>query len=168
MRESLKYFNFFKNLYEQNLRSKFQKDSFIISNLPYLEQAIEKTRKAFIENLSFSFCESCAKRGIKCCGEGIEWKLSISEFMLNLMLVERRNETLNFNIEKLEDCLFLGEKGCNLILVPLFCRNFFCEDLSRFLGKQKLRNIQQAMEDETVLSFKLSDYITRNYLLKEG
>ncbi|MCS7279349.1 MAG: hypothetical protein NZ530_04745 [Thermodesulfobacteriaceae bacterium] len=167
MRESFLYFSFFKKIFEHRLKPKLQEDPFIKFYLPSLEEAIKKSRKAFIESRSFAFCEGCAKRGIKCCGESLEWKLSLAELILNLLLAERRGEVLYFNTERPEDCLFLGEKGCTLILVPLFCRNFFCEDLSKFLGKERLKKIQEAMEDEAVLSFKLGDYLNRNYLFKK-
>lgn len=168
MRESLLYFTHFKKLYEKNWKPILQKDSFLVSQIPLLEKAIEISRKAFIENQSFSFCKNCAQKGVKCCGEGLEWKVSLPEFILNLFLAERKGEVLSFNTKRLDDCLFLGDKGCNLILVPLFCRNFFCEELSNFLGKNRLKKIQTAMEEEAILSFKLCDYLNKNYFLKKG
>lgn len=167
MRESFLYFSFFKKNFEHYLKPKLQEDPFIKLYLPSLEEAIKKSRNAFIESRSFAFCEVCGKKGIKCCGEGLEWKLSLAELTLNLLLAEKGGEVLYFNTERSKDCLFLGEKGCTLILVPLVCRNFFCEDLSKFLGKEKLKRIQAAMEDEAVLSFKLCDYLNRNYLFKK-
>ncbi len=167
-KESLKYFKGWEKIYKEELREKLWQDKNITEKLPFLKKAIEKTRQAFIETGSFSFCASCARRGVKCCQAGLEWVLSPAEFLINLMLAEDSNTKIEFNLEREEDCLFLGEKGCNLILTPIFCRNFFCPELSEFLGHEKLTKIQQAMEDEANLSFKLSDYITKNYILKGG
>lgn len=168
MRESLNYFNSFKETFEKDLKPKLIKNSFLNFYLPLLNKAIEYSRKTFIETQSFSFCEKCAQSGIKCCGEGVEWKVSLAEFTLNLLLAEKKKKVLKLNTQRPEDCLFLEEKGCTLILVPLFCRNFFCEDLSKFLGIEKLKKIQKAMEDEAVLSFKLCDYLNRNYFFKKN
>ena len=164
MRESLKFFLNWKELYQRELREKLFKDEYLVSNLSRLEQAIFKSRKAFEETGSFAFCAQCAQKGVKCCQSDLEWVVSPAEFILNLMLAEVKNTEIEFNQDRKEDCLFLGEKGCNLILTPIFCRNFFCPELAEYLGRDKLIIIQNAMEDEATLGFKLGDYLNRNYL----
>ena len=167
-RESLKRFERLRSLYT-SLRPKLLKDPFLMEKLPLLEKAISKTRRAFEENGSFEFCAQCAAKGEKCCGLGLEWKVSPAEFFLNLLLCERKGKELSYNLERKEDCLFLGENGCLLPMPPLFCRNFFCEKLSDFLGEERLKAIQNAMEDEANLSFVMCEYLIKNYLfnLKE-
>lgn len=163
--ESLNYFKNLKGLYEKFFKEKLNEDDFIKERLLELFKAIENSRKAFIETGSFDFCARCARSGEKCCQAGLEWKLHKEEFFINLLLAEKKGLSIEFNLKRFEDCLFLGENGCNLILTPLFCRNFFCDKLSKFLGHKKLVKIQQTMEDEAVISFKLSDYINRKYLI---
>ncbi len=163
--DSVKYFENLKNLYKNFFKEKLKKDSFIKEKLKSLIPAIEKSRRAFLETGSFSFCAKCANSGEKCCQAGLEWKLSAAEFFINLLLAEKLGVSIKFNLERPDDCLFLGENGCNLILTPLFCRNFFCDKLSKFLGYEKLIKIQQTMEDEANLSFELSDYINKKYLI---
>lgn len=165
--ESKAYFTYLKEVYELN-KSFFEKDLFIKDHLLLLKEAIERTKKVFMETGSFQYCAECAKAGKKCCSEGLEWKLSPAEFMLNLKFSELYGIPLEFEKSKKGDCLFLGERGCMLFLVPLFCRNFFCFDLSKFLGPSKLIKIQQTMEEEAVLSFKLCDYIKRTLFQKLG
>ena len=163
--ESFYYFKNLKELYEKFFKEKLEKDTFLKETLPILLKAIDKSRKTFIETGSFSFCAQCARSGKKCCQAGLEWKLRKEEFLINLLLAEKRGQSIEFNLKNSNDCLFLGEKGCNLILTPLFCRNFFCDKLSNFLGHENLIRIQQTMEDEAVISFKLSDYINNKYLI---
>ncbi len=163
--DSLTYFKSWQNFYKQELKEKLWKDKYIIDKLEPLKKAIEKSRQAFIENESFAFCAKCAQSGEKCCQTGLEWKLRPSEFLINLMLADCLQTEIKFNLERPEDCLFLGEKGCNLILAPIFCRNFFCDKLSNFLGHERLTKIQQAMEDEAILSFELAEYINKKYVL---
>ncbi len=163
--ESLVYFQRWKRFYYQNLRDKLWKDEYIFKRLEPLTKAIDKSKKAFIENRSFEFCAKCAASGEKCCQTGLEWKLRPAEFIINLMLAELLKKEIKFNTERPEDCLFLGEKGCNLILTPVFCRNFFCDKLARFLGHERLVKIQHAMEEESVISFELAEYINRKYVL---
>ncbi|RKX61196.1 MAG: hypothetical protein DRP29_01080 [Thermodesulfobacteriota bacterium] len=163
--EGLKYFKKLQRIYEDKLKDKLLKDPYIKENLPKLIKAIQKTREAFIKNESFAFCKKCAESGEKCCEAGLEWKLSPAEFFLNLLILDYLNESFDlFNLDRPEDCLFLGENGCLLKLAPLFCRNFFCDKLSNFLGKKRLIEIQHAMEDEAILSFKLSNYLNQKYL----
>jgi hypothetical protein len=163
--ESIRYFKNLEELYKDFFREKLKKDTFIKEKLLLLLEAIEKTRDVFIKTGSFDFCARCAGSGEKCCQAGLEWKLSKGEFFINLLLFEEKGTSLKLNLERPEDCLFLGENGCSLILTPLFCRNFFCEKLSSFLGYEKLIKIQQTMEDEAKLSFELSDYINKKYLI---
>ncbi len=162
-RQSLKRFEKLRSLYI-SLRPKLLEDPFLMEKLPLLEKAISKTRKAFEENGSFEFCAQCAAEGDKCCGIGLEWKVTPSEFFLNLLLCERKGKKLLYNLERPGDCLFLGENGCLLPMPPIFCRNFFCEKLSAFLGEERLKAIQNAMEDEANLSFVMCDYLVKNYL----
>jgi len=164
--ESLTYFNEWQRIYEERLKSSLKKDSYISKHLPLLLKGIEKSRKAFEVTGSFSFCAKCASSGTKCCERGLEWMVSPAEFLLNLLLFEKTGKRLKLNIDRKTDCLFLGEKGCALIYTPIFCRNFFCPELSEFLGKEKLTFIQKEMEDEARLGFVLSDYITKKYILE--
>lgn len=163
--ENYKYFLHLKNLYNNFFSKKFKEDEFIMVKLDFLNGAIKNTKKVFEETGSFAFCAECAKSGEMCCSVGVELKLRPAEFFINLLLAEKTNYCLSFNLERPLDCLFLGKSGCILILVPIFCRNFFCEKLSKFLGHENLIKIQRTMEEEAVLSFKLADYINKKYFL---
>jgi len=163
-RKSLKRFKKLEELFYNNLKERLLKDNFLMAKLPELEEAIQNTRKAYIETGSFAFCAKCAKEGEKCCGLGIEWKVTPSEFIINLLLYEKHNKTVAYNLERKDECLFLGENGCTLFMPPILCRNFFCEKLREFLGENKLKFIQNAMEKEANLSFILCDYLNKHYL----
>ncbi|HAA84393.1 MAG: Uncharacterized protein XD67_0622 [Thermodesulfobacterium commune] len=167
MKESLAYFNHWFSFYYEK-KDLLIKDPFIQEKLELLKKAIEKSRQAFIEKGSFAFCSACANSGEKCCKAGLEWKLSPAEFLINLLLAETYSLPLAFNTSRKEDCLFLGEKGCSLILTPIFCRNFFCDKLVKHLGHANLTYIQQAMEEEATLGFIVANYITTKLLQKEG
>lgn len=163
--ESIKYFKNLEKLYQSFFREKLKEDNFITNTLESLLLAINNSKKIFIETGSFEFCAKCASTGEKCCQAGLEWKLSKSEFIINLLLAEKTGTFIKLNLERPEDCLFLGERGCSLILTPIFCRNFFCDKLSKYLGYEKLIKIQHTMEDEAVISFQLADYINKKYLI---
>jgi hypothetical protein len=162
---SIEYFTKLKELYESFFREKLKEDKFIGEKLSKLLKAINNSKRVFTETGSFDFCAKCAKSGEKCCQAGLEWKLHKEEFFINLLLAEKIGISIEFNLERPEDCLFLGEKGCSLIFTPLFCRNFFCDKLSKFLGHERLVKIQQTMEDEAIFGFELSNYINRKYLI---
>lgn len=165
MRESWIYFTKLKEKIDP-LVEDFLKDSFFKKALEELFSAIEKSNKAFKEKGAFSFCKACAESGITCCGEDLEWKLSPEEFFLNLCLFSQKGESFPLTPNSSTNCLFLGKEGCFLKLVPLFCRNFFCTPLTQHLGKKNLIYIQQTLEEEVILSFKLCEYVKKklNYL----
>jgi len=156
MRDSLYYFRRLKEVFEPKVKE-FLEDHFFREKLLHLKEAISKTKKAYIETGSFHFCGECARRGIRCCGEGLEWKLSPEEFFLNLCLFYEEGSDFTLTERAKEDCLFLGERGCTLILVPLFCRNFFCSELSAFLGREKLKLLGAIYEEEANLTFRLCE-----------
>ena len=162
--ESLTFFKAWEVLYEERLKSSLLKDEFVKANLDPLFKAIQHSKKVFKETGSFDFCARCAASGTKCCEAGLEWMLSPAEFLINLLLADEKGTKIEFNLERKEDCLFLGEKGCNLIYTPIFCRNFFCPELSDYLG-ERIKAIQHALEEEAVIGFKLGDHITKNYIL---
>uniref|UniRef100_A0A7V6CEC7 Uncharacterized protein n=1 Tax=Thermodesulfobacterium geofontis TaxID=1295609 RepID=A0A7V6CEC7_9BACT len=162
---SIEYFTKLKVIYNNFFKKKLKEDNFIKEKLEDLLKAINNSKRVFIETGSFDFCAKCAKSGEKCCQAGLEWKLRKEEFFINLLLAEKIGHSIEFNLKRPEDCLFLGEKGCSLIFTPLFCRNFFCDKLSKFLGRERLIKIQQTMEEEAIFGFELSDYITRKYLI---
>ncbi|MFN4196836.1 MAG: hypothetical protein ACK4FM_02380 [Caldimicrobium sp.] len=152
---------YFKNLKEtmDPFVEKFLKIPSFLEQIKSLKLAILKTNKALEETGSFSFCKNCATKGTICCGEGLEWKLSPEEFFINLCLFKLKEKELYLENPTSETCLFLGQQGCSLELVPLFCRNFFCTPLSQHLGLKNLTYIQQSMEEEAILSFNISEYL---------
>jgi len=164
MRESLRYFQ------DLELRLKpwvepLLGESFFYQKVKALEGALSLSRRAYLEKGSFQFCGECARKGIRCCGEGLEWKLSPEEFFLNLCLFKLSGVEFSLK-EKEGSCLFLGERGCTLLLTPLFCRNFFCTELSLYLGRENLIYLQNAIEEETLLTFELCEYLKGNNQLK--
>ncbi len=161
MRKSLEYFSELKDNFLKILKAILKEDKHFQERLIKLREAIYKTRKAYLETESFLFCKECAEKGVICCGEGLEWKLSPEEFFLNLALFSLEGKTLSFENPLKNRCLFLGESGCILILTPLFCRNFFCKELQNFLGREKLIYLQNILEDEAVLTFELCEYLKK-------
>lgn len=154
---------YFKNLKEamDPLVDTFLKIPSFLEQIQSLRLAILKTNIAFEETGSFSFCKTCASKGTICCGEGLEWKLSPEEFFINLCLFKLNEKNFSLACSNSETCLFLGERGCSLELVPLFCRNFFCTPLSKYLGLKNLTYIQHTMEEEAKLSFNVSEYLKK-------
>ncbi|MGC9017643.1 MAG: hypothetical protein ACP5JQ_05645 [Caldimicrobium sp.] len=168
MRESLTYFSNLQKFFHKELEDLISKDKIFYQKLLALKEAISKTRKAYLKTNSFQFCEECAKKGVKCCGEGLEWKLSPEEFFLNLFLFKLEGKTFSLSHPQKGECLFLGEKGCFLILTPLFCRNFFCTELKNFLGEKNLIYLQNVLEEEALLTFELCEYLKRKGLSLGG
>lgn len=161
MRASLAYFERLKEIYLEHMEEILKKDQKFIAEVKTLREAIERTKSAYIERGSFGFCKACAERGIRCCGEGLEWKLSPEEFFINLYLLRSEGKDLTLYERSPDDCLFLGERGCRLILTPLFCRNFFCRELSEFLGHQGLVHLQTILQDEAEITFRLCEYLRK-------
>jgi hypothetical protein len=161
MREALFYFQRLREFFEPVLIPLWQRDTYLRKKVEELAFALEKSKKAFLEKGSFAFCAACAKKGIRCCGEGLEWKLSQEEFFLNLYLFHLENKIFSFPKNSDRDCLFLGERGCVLKLTPLFCRNFFCRELSEFLGPANLIFLQNSLEEEVTLTFELCEYLKK-------
>ncbi len=168
MRDSLEYFSKLKDDLSKSLEGFLKEDKYFHEKLLKLKEAIYKTKRAYVETESFLFCKGCAEKGIICCGEGLEWKLSAEEFFLNLALFSLEGKTLSFGNPLKDHCLFLGDKGCVLILTPLFCRNFFCKELQNFLGREKLIYLQSVLEDEAVLTFELCEYLKKKELFQGG
>lgn len=161
MRESLSYFNRLRDIYLDRLELLLEEDEYFVEKISNLRVAINRTRSAYAERNSFEFCRACAERGIRCCGEGLEWKLSPEEFYINLFLCKIEGKELILKEPSPEECLFLGEGGCILILTPLFCRNFFCRELADFLGHEGLVHLQNVLQDEAELTFELCEYLKR-------
>jgi hypothetical protein len=161
MREARIYFQRLKEHFEPFIESSLQEDHPLREKILELSLALDKSKKAFQETGSFAFCSSCAGRGIRCCGEGLEWKLSPEEFFINLILFYLEGRPFTFPETSPEDCLFLGERGCVLKLTPLFCRNFFCKELSEFLGLENLILLQNSLEAEAILTFKICEYLKK-------
>ncbi len=157
MRESLIFFENLKKQLEPKVKDLLEDFSFK-EKLSVLKKLLSESYILFQETGSLVFCEVCAKKGIKCCGEGLEWKLSKEEFFINLCLFSLEGSSFSFPQVRDEDCLFLGEKGCVLKLAPLFCRNFFCRELSDFLGIERLKLLQNSLEF-FYLVFELSEYL---------
>lgn len=167
MRESLIYFKNLKLALEPFVSIFLAKDSLFLRKLKDLDLALEKSRSALRESKAFDFCKACGAEGGTCCGEGLEWKLRPEEFFLNLCLFYWKKRSLILEDFQENTCLFLGERGCKLELVPLLCRNFFCRELSDFLGIRKLREIQAFLGDEANISFQLCEYV-KGKLRDEG
>ncbi len=161
MREARIYFERLKEHFEPFIEGSLQGDPYLREKIRELSLALNKSNRAFQERGSFGFCSSCAGRGIRCCGEGLEWKLSPEEFFINLSLFYLEGRSFTFPETSPEDCLFLGERGCILKLTPLFCRNFFCRELSDFLGLENLILLQNSLEDEATLTFEICEYLKK-------
>lgn len=161
MRESLLYFRNLEKAYLPLVDRLMREKPSFLAQLEALNRALMHSKEAFREKKSFAFCADCAKKGIKCCSRDLEWKLRAEEFFLNLCLFKLNGETLILQERSTEDCLFLGEKGCILKLTPLFCRNFFCRELSEFLGRDNLIYLQNILEKEVVLSFNLCEEVKK-------
>jgi hypothetical protein len=155
--DSLFYFLSLKKEYEERIRPKLQTDEEMVRSLAELESALAQANSAFETTGSFAYCAECARRGVVCCGEGLEWKLSEEEFFLNLALLERQRKSLDLENSLPKRCLFLGKRGCKLLMPPLFCRNFFCTNLQDFLGQARLIFVQNAMGAAVYLSFQLGE-----------
>ncbi len=155
--DSLSYFLRLKKEYEEKIGPRLQADEEMLKSLTDLESALAQANRAFETTGSFAFCAECARQGVVCCGEGLEWKLSKEEFFLNLALLERRQKKLDLENFLPKRCLFLGDMGCKLPLPPLFCRNFFCTNLQNFLGQARLILIQNAMGPSVYLTFQLCE-----------
>ena len=155
--DSLFYFLSLKKEYEERIRPKLQTDEEMVRGLAELESALAQANSAFETTGSFAYCAECARQGVVCCGEGLEWKLSKEEFFLNLALLERQKKSLDLENSLPKRCLFLGERGCKLPMPPLFCRNFFCTNLQDFLGQARLVFVQNAMGAAVYLSFQLCE-----------
>ncbi|WP_157608084.1 hypothetical protein [Thermodesulfatator atlanticus] len=119
------------------------------------EKAFERVQEEMKKTGAFEFCAECGRAGLSCCGNGMELDCDDILLVLNLLAGVRLPQKRKFPL----GCFFLSETGCILKLRPLICRNFLCQDLKNAIGLANTIQIQQSLDEEAVILFKLTQRV---------
>lgn len=136
--------------YEESLRRSLD------SLLETAQKAVLKSQKIYREFGINEICRRCdEEEGGSCCGVGIEVHYREPILIANLL------EGISLPSYRLDEksCYFLGREGCVLFFRHTLCVNFLCKRLYERLGTEKIICLQEAVEDEIKLTFRLCDAI---------
>lgn len=115
------------------------------------QKAFQETQEAFVQAGIDRLCAECGKTTKVCCGLGMELYCEDALLVVNLYL------GYEFPKRRLKNhwCFFLKEDGCSLLVRPLLCRNFFCDELQETLPHEELVRLQEALGPEAEALFAL-------------
>jgi len=131
------------------------RDETLNTLLERYRKAFEDTQAAFVRAGIDRLCAECGKTTKVCCGLGMELYCEDALLVLNLYLGYK------FPEKRLKDhwCFFLREDGCSLLVRPLLCRNFFCDELQESLPHEELVRVQEALGPEAEVLFALLERV---------
>ncbi len=129
----------------------------IRDDLQMLEETIEETWKFMREIGVTSICRECAKETGSCCKEWVEDEVDEIMILMNILMGVKIPE------KRYKDgfCYFLSENGCVLKVRPVICVSFLCERITKKIGLEKERELQEIAGKELELGF-----IVREKILK--
>ncbi len=140
------------------------KEPVVKSLLSTYQKSIKNNWKVMEDTGVVAECTKCALQdGGSCCGSGIENKFDVVNLLVNLLLGTK----LPSEPWDPTGCWFLGEKGCTIIARHVICVNFMCRRLYDALSPEKVKAVQEAMQQETENAFMLEEYI-KAWLAKRG
>ncbi len=127
------------------------KDALLNELLERYKEAFRHTQEAYVRVGVDRLCASCGKTQKVCCGLGMELYCEDALLVLNLY------QGYQFPERRLQDhwCYFLREDGCSLLIRPLLCRNFFCDEIQEVLPHEDLVYLQEALGPEAEVLFAL-------------
>lgn len=128
-------------------------------------QEILRSHGLMLAKLVFADCEVCAgvDGGVSCCFEGAEdWYYPLLLLANLLMGVEP-----SLDRRRPGDCLFNGQRGCELLARYGICLNFFCPDLCARLGEADLLLLRRAVGRELEAGRLWEEFVGR-WLIAHG
>lgn len=129
----------------------------IKEDLERLEKAIEETWRYMKEIGVTDICKDCAIETGSCCKEWVEDEVDDVMILMNILMgveIPSRRYKEGF-------CYFLSERGCILKVRPVICVNFLCEKITKSIGFEKEKKLQEIAGKELDLGF-----IVREKVLK--
>ncbi|OAG27460.1 hypothetical protein [Thermodesulfatator autotrophicus] len=145
-----------------NLAETWQKYGRLLKEDLEINSYLEKHQKAFVRVQKIMqktgaalFCQECGQAALSCCGKGMEFECEEALLLANLVLGVKIPSSRHLA----KGCFFLGPNGCVLKVRPLICRNFICPELKDALGLSKIRQIQDAFDEEAFYLFQLLERI---------
>jgi len=129
----------------------------IREDLKELERAIEETWRYMREIGVTEICKRCAEETGSCCKEWVEDEVDDVMIAMNMLMGVKMPE------KRFKDgfCYFLSEKGCILKVRPTICVNFLCDKITKTIGFEKEKKLQEIAGRELELGF-----IVREKILK--
>ncbi len=131
-----------------------KKDTHLWQLLEQYQKDFQHTQKVYTRVGVDQICAACGRTKKVCCGLGMELYCEDVLLLLNLLLGFR------FPEKRLKEhwCFFLKEDGCSLLIRPLLCRNYFCDELQESLSHNDLVSLQEALGPEAESLFALLEY----------
>ncbi len=135
--------------------SSLQRDATLRELLSRHQEAFRYVQETMRQIGAESFCARCGREGASCCGEDMELHSDEALLLANLLCGVSLPTKRTFP----KGCFFLGDEGCLLRIRPLICRNFICPELSAYLGLEKVKLLQESLEEEARALFLLEERI---------
>lgn len=125
-------------------------------------EGILKTAASMREMGVVGGCTVCATEGAgSCCFQGIEDGYDHMLLLINLLL----GCDIPNSREILENCFFVGEKGCKLIARYYFCIHYLCPDLQELLGQSRCKDLLSAVGEELSAGWELEQALHQWFYL---
>ena len=126
------------------------------------KKAIDATGNLFKKIGVIDACHICAQKNHgSCCFEGMENNYTPVLLLINMLM----GVELPHKREHQSHCFFVGSGGCKLMARYHFCVNYFCPDLEKAMGKDKLNSLLTVVGEEIFAGWELEKSIY-NFLQK--
>ncbi|WP_048084434.1 hypothetical protein [Archaeoglobus profundus] len=127
-------------------------------DLKKLERAIEETWSYMKEIGVNEICKKCAEETGSCCKEWVEDEVDDVMIVMNMLMGVKMPE------KRFKEgfCYFLSENGCILKVRPTICVNFLCDKITKTIGFENEKKLQEIAGRELELGF-----IVREKILKQ-
>ncbi len=129
----------------------------IEDDLKELERAIEDTWSYMREIGVTEICRRCAVETGSCCKEWVEDEVDDVMIVMNLLMgvkIPEKRYREGF-------CYFLSENGCVLKVRPTICVNFLCEKITKAIGFEREKRLQEIAGRELELGFTVREKVLK-------
>lgn len=131
----------------------------LVSRMPALAAALEAYGRAIEETGRdmdtlgvIAACSACAKDAPGgCCFRGMGESVGAVLLVVNLLLGK---EVVALDVP-LECCQFVGPRGCTLAARPTYCASYFCPELAKTLGPDRMARHQAVIGNEALAGFEV-------------
>jgi len=136
----------------------------IEEDLKKLEMVIEKTWRYMREIGVTEICRRCAEETGSCCRDWVEDEVDEVMIAMNIVMgVKIPKRRLRDDL-----CYFLGENGCVLKVRPNLCVSYLCELITRKIGYEREKKLQELIEKEIEISSNVREKFLRKFSCSLG